>query len=128
MRQIKVSAVFLAFVEPVFVARGGPPVEMYREIFRIAVLVWNAVNVDDHDGTNYISDVRARLQSSGDTSGPNLMLALVEDFIDRKRTAFAEHKWLVGNWEVFYQAQRRASSANRGPTAPPYQLTSRGKP
>lgn len=103
MQQLKVSAVFLAFVEPVFMARGGPPVEMYREIFRVAVLVWNAVNVDDHEGTHYVSDVRASLQSPGDPNRPNLMLALVEDLIDRKRTAFAEHKWLVGNWEVFYR-------------------------
>lgn len=46
----KFSAVFLAYIEPVFSAPGGPPAEMYRQVLDIAALVWNAVLLDGSSG------------------------------------------------------------------------------
>ena len=103
MQQPKVSAVFLAFIEPVFLTPGGPPPTMYREIFKIAVMVWNAVMLDDHQGTDFLADLRSRIQLFDDPNSRTLFGALVEDLIDRRRSAFAEHQWLVGDWEIFYR-------------------------
>ena len=101
--QRKVSATFLEFVEPVFMTPSGPPPEKYTEILKIAVMVWNAVILDDHRGMRYLSDLRSRLQLLDDPRGRALMLALVDDLVDRKRSAFANDQWLIGHWEIIPQ-------------------------
>lgn len=61
----------------------------------------NAVLLDDQQDTDFLADLRARLRLFEEPSR-TLMTALVEDFIDRRRGPFAQHRWLVGNWELFY--------------------------
>lgn len=102
--QPKVSAVLLAFVEPLFLKPYGPPPEKFGEIFKIAVLVWNAVVLDDHRGTVYLSKTRSQLGLIEDPRAREFMLALVDDFADRKRSGFANYVWLVGEWKIFDRA------------------------
>ncbi len=99
--QQKVSATILAFVEPLFLTPWGPPPEKFAEILKIAVLVWNAVTLDDNRGTDYLSQARAQLQLIDDPRGRELMLALADDLAERKRREFAQHLWLVGAWQIF---------------------------
>lgn len=103
VQQQKVSATVLAYVEPLFLMPCGPPPEKFREILKIAVLVWNSVVLDEHLGTDYLSDLRARLQSLDDPRRRALMRALVDDLVDRKRSAFSEEKWMVGSWDIIPQ-------------------------
>lgn len=97
------SATLLAFVEPIFLKPYGPPPEQFAEIFKIAVLVWNAVVLDDHRGTVYLSQTRSQLRLINDSRPRDFMLALVDDLADRKRAEFSEHVWLVGDWKVLDQ-------------------------
>jgi hypothetical protein len=101
--QPKTSATILAFVQPLFLKPYGPPPEKFAETLKIAVLVWNAVVLDDHRGTAYLSQTRAQLRFIADPRAREFMLALVDDFADRKRAEFAEHVWLVGDWQVLDQ-------------------------
>ncbi len=103
MNEPKVSATLLEFVEPLFLMPSGPPRGKFSDILEIAVMVWNAVTFDDHQGTNFVPDLRSRLQLIDDPNGRALMLALVDDLIERKRTEFAHHIWAVGDWEIFLQ-------------------------
>ena len=93
------SATLLAFVEPLFLKPYGPPPERFPEILKIAVLVWNAAVLDDHRGTVYLSQTRSQLRLIKDPRSREFMLALVDDFADRKRAEFSEHVWLVGDWK-----------------------------
>jgi hypothetical protein len=104
--QRKVSATILAFVEPLFLTPYGPPPEKFGEILKIAVLVWNAVVLDDHRGTNYLSQARSQLALIDDPRGRQLMLALVDDLADRKRGEFAQELWLVGDWKILDDESR----------------------
>jgi len=103
VEQPKVSATLLAFVEPIFLKPYGPPPEQFAEILKIAVLVWNAVVLDDHRGTVYLSQTRSQLRLIKDSRPRDFMLALVDDLADRKRAEFSEHVWLVGDWKVLDQ-------------------------
>lgn len=102
MQHQKVSATLLAFIEPLFLMPSGPPPEKFDQVMRIAVLVWNAVVLDDLRAANYLSQARAQLQLL-DPRGREFMLALVDDLADRKRAEFAQDRWLVGAWQI--QAQ-----------------------
>jgi hypothetical protein len=106
VHQQKASATILAFVEPLFFSPAGPPPEQFEQILRTAVLVWNAVILDDHHGTDYLSQARAQLQLIDDPRGRQLMLALVDDFADRKRQMFAQDLWLVGDWKILDRDRR----------------------
>ena len=103
VEQPKVSATLLAFVEPLFLKPYGPPPERFAEILKIAVLVWNAVVLDDHRGTAYLSQTRSRLRLIQDPRPREFMLALADDFADRKRAEFSERVWLVGDWKIIDQ-------------------------
>jgi hypothetical protein len=103
VQQRKVSATFLAYVEPVFLTRGAPPPDKYREILRLGVMVWNAAIIDEHRGTDYLSELRSRIRTLDDVRSRALMLALVDDLVDRKRSTFSEDQWLIGHWEIIPQ-------------------------
>lgn len=105
-QQRKVSATILAFVEPLFMTPYGPPPEKFPEIFKIAVLVWNSVVLDDHRGTDFLSQARSQLKLIDDFRQRQLMLALVDDFADRKRREFAQDVWLVGEWQILEEEAR----------------------
>jgi len=116
MKDGKVSATILAFVEPLFLMPGGPPPEKFEQIMSIAVLVWNAVVLDDHEGTDYLAQTRAQLRLMDDPRGREFMVALVDDLADRKRTVFAEDDWLVGEWKILEGTSRVRVEARKLPS------------
>ena len=73
---------------------------MYGQILEIAVLVWNAAHFDDQQSTDFLSNLRNRLRLLDGPNGRRLMFALVEDLIVRKRTEFADERWIIGTWEL----------------------------
>ena len=64
------------------------------------------MTLDDHRGTDYLSQARAQLQLIDEPRGREFMLALVDDFAERKRREFAQDIWLVGDWQILKDAAR----------------------
>src|SRR5688500_11336872 len=89
VKNANVSATILADVEPLCLMPSGPPPEKFEEIMRIAALIWNSVVMDDHRGTDYLSQARSQLRLFDDPCGRQFMLALVDHLVDRKRSEFA---------------------------------------
>lgn len=100
MQEPKVSAVILDFVEPLFFMPSGPPPDKFEEILKIAVLVWNTVIIDDYEGTDYLTQTRAQFRPTDNPGERHILLFLLDHFEARKRRDFAEHKWLVGGYQI----------------------------
>jgi hypothetical protein len=96
----KISEALSEFVEPVLAMMPGVPIETVKEIFSVAVMVWNAVLLDGEGHAHYLDDARTLLRGSDDQRGREFMQALVEDLADRKRTEFADDRRLIGDWQI----------------------------
>jgi hypothetical protein len=99
----KISEALSEFVQPVLAMMPDVPIETVKEIFSIAVMVWNAVLLDDEQGADYLNDAHTLLRGSDDQRGREFMDALVDDLADRKRTEFADDRRLIGDWQIFAQ-------------------------
>lgn len=97
----KISETLLEFVGPVLTMMPGVPIKTVKEIVSVAVMVWNAVLLEDEEGTDHLDDARRRLQCIDDERGREFMTAMVDDLADRKRTEFADDHRLIGNWQIF---------------------------
>jgi len=93
------------------------------------ILVWNAVIIDEAQGTSHLRDTRKRLRALP-RAGRGLFEKAFDELVVSKAHAFRDDKRLVGNWELRVGPRGAASlwaearelgspTATTSPPAPP---------
>ena len=96
----KISATILDFGTPLFdLIPPDAPIATQREVLSIAILVWNAVIIDEAKGTSHLHDARKSLRALP-SAGRALFDKAFDELVASKNRDFRDDKRLVGNWEL----------------------------
>lgn len=94
----KISETLLDFSEPIFLIGGQPgDVKQMRSGLKIAVMVWNALTLEEWGHpNNLLQEMRRYARRTGSLA----QLATIEALIQRKKTHFASDLRGIGRWSV----------------------------
>lgn len=98
----KISETLIRFAEPLmdFFGPDIPP-DTIREMFLIAITVWNAVVFDQLGrGSHFIHDIKDRMS----TPDMFLMRGLIDVLIEQKRSRFAEDFRMISHHEIIFNS------------------------
>lgn len=92
----KISETFLDFSSPLLDALGrGATKHQVEKVFEITYTVWNAIVLDTvKDSSEHISMLRQTFE------GDPMSSELIEQFISRKKTLFANDLRLIGEYSI----------------------------
>jgi hypothetical protein len=98
----KISETLIKFALPMLQLTGADaPQETIKEIFMIAVTIWNSVALEQlGKGSHFVEETRKQIRSGNMSS----MSAVIDEMIERKRTQFATDLVMIGSHEVFFNS------------------------
>lgn len=123
----KISATILDFGTPLFdLIPPDAPIATQRQALTTVIHVWNAVIVDEANGTSHLRDARKSLRTLP-RAGRALFERAFDELVVSKSRDFRDDKRLVGNWELRVApgggaslwAEARELGAPAAPATPP---------